>query len=219
MKRRSAKAKVGPGGYETRDRLLDTAERLFGTHGYDGIGMRALAENAKVNLGAATYHYGSKKALYIEAFMRRFRPNNAEQLSLLRHAQRQARPPSVDAIVDCMIEPVYSMGLMHPNFSALLARNLIAPPMFMHAALHREVDLTMQEYVAALRRCLPGIPRQLIRTRVMFAMGSLLMFSANVGRLSRMSRPAPLEQVFKELAGFISAGLQAEPTDPGAVGK
>jgi len=36
---------------ETVQRLLDTAERLFGEHGYDGVGMRILAAEAKVNLG------------------------------------------------------------------------------------------------------------------------------------------------------------------------
>ncbi len=57
--------------------LLDMAERLFDEHGYDGVGMRALAEEAKVNLGVAIYHYSSKEALCIETFMRRFRPANA----------------------------------------------------------------------------------------------------------------------------------------------
>jgi AcrR family transcriptional regulator len=56
--------------------LLDTAERLFDEHGYDA-GMRALAEEAKVNLGTAIYHYSSEEALCIKTFMRRFRPANA----------------------------------------------------------------------------------------------------------------------------------------------
>ena len=36
----------------TAQRLLDSAERLFGEHGYNGVGMRALAQHAKVNLAA-----------------------------------------------------------------------------------------------------------------------------------------------------------------------
>ncbi len=198
-------------GHATTQRLLDTAERLFGKHGYDGIGMRALAQKARVNLGAATYHYGSKKALYIEAFMRHFRPSNAEQLRLLRQSQLQAQPQplSVEGIVDCLVGPAYAMGLAHPSFGALLARNLVAPPVFLHAAVHRELELTVREYIAALQCCLPGIPAELLRARVMFAMGSLLMFSASIGRLPPPAKSPPLEQVFRELARFISAGLQA----------
>ena len=41
----------------TAQKLLDTAERLFGEHGYSGVGMRALAQAAKVNLAATTYHF------------------------------------------------------------------------------------------------------------------------------------------------------------------
>jgi hypothetical protein len=40
---------------QTTERLLDAAERLFAEHGYDGVGMRALAEEAGVNLGAALH--------------------------------------------------------------------------------------------------------------------------------------------------------------------
>ena len=64
--------------------------------------MRALASTAKVNLGAATYHFGSKKELYIETFLRRFRPTNAERLRLLQEAQENGKIPSVEKIVDCM---------------------------------------------------------------------------------------------------------------------
>lgn len=214
MKRRAAAVK--PEGHQTTQRLLDTAERLFGKHGYDGIGMRALARRAKVNLGAATYHYGSKKALYIEAFMRRFRPSNAEQLSLLRQAQASSQPLSVQIIVDCLVGPPYVMGSAHPNFGALLARNLVAPPAFLHAVLHPEIELTVQEYVAALQRCLPAVPVDLIRARVMFSMGSLLMFSANIGRLPPPGRAPPPERIFRELARFIAAGLQAAAGTDGA---
>jgi len=35
--------------------------------------MRALADHAHVNLAATTYHFGSKKTLYVETFLRRFR--------------------------------------------------------------------------------------------------------------------------------------------------
>jgi AcrR family transcriptional regulator len=211
MRMRRTQARGSADGQQTTSRLLDTAERMFGQYGYDGIGMRALALKARVNLGAATYHYGSKRALYIEAFMRRFRPSNAEQLSLLRRAQAHGRPLSVDEIVDCMARPVYAMGLAHPNFSALLARNLFAPPPFMHAALQREVGLTVQEYVGALRRSLPRIAEEPLRARIMFAMGSVLMFSANIARLPPMRRPVALEPVFRELMRFVTAGLQAPP--------
>ncbi len=44
--------------------LVDAGRELFSTHGYDGTSIRALTSLAGVNLGAVTYHFGSKEALY-----------------------------------------------------------------------------------------------------------------------------------------------------------
>ena len=200
---------------ETTDRLLDTAERLFGELGYDGVGMRALAEQAKVNLGAATYHFGTKEALYIETFMRRFRPTNAERLRLLRQAEAQApdQVPTVEAIVECMVRPPYQLGLMHPNFHALMARNLMMPPPFFHAAIHKEMEPNVEQFIAAFRRSLRKMPENLIRLRTMFAMGALLMFSMRFAKVNPVRNPKSEEGVLKELIRFISTGLQSEPTN------
>lgn len=204
-------ASIRRDGSQTSERLLDSAERLFGVQGYEGVGMRELAAAARVNLGAATYYFGSKKALYVAVFMRRFRPSNAEQLSRLRKAEAEAgvRPLPVARIVDCMVRPTYTLGMAYPNFSALLTRNLMAPPRFLHAALSREFEPTLQAYLTALQKALPHIPVQQLRGRLMFAMGSLLMFSTQVGRLGTIHPLPTLESTFNNLARFISAGLQA----------
>jgi len=198
---------------ETTERLLDTAERLFGEYGYDGVGMRALAKEAKVNLGAATYHYGSKEALYIETFMRRFRPTNAERVRLLREAEAKAKgkPLPVETIVDCMVRPPFLQGLEHPNFHALLARNLFMPPPFLHAAIHRELEPNTEVFIAAIRRSLSHVPEDLIRLRTMFSMGALLMFSVQMGKVRPARNPKFDKIILKEMVRFMSGGLQSQP--------
>lgn len=44
--------------------LVATARELFARHGYDGTSVRMITEAAGANLGAITYHFGSKEALY-----------------------------------------------------------------------------------------------------------------------------------------------------------
>ena len=198
---------------DTAKRLLDTAERLFGERGYDGVGLRELAEAAKVNLGAATYHYGSKEALYLEAFLRRFRPVNAERLRLLREAEANAkgRPLAVEKIVDCMVRPPFLQGMEHPEFHALLARNLIIPPDFAGPALYREVEPNIEVFAAALRRSIPHLSEDLVRLRELFSMGALLLFSVRVGRTRPRRNPRQEEGIIKELVRFITAGLRSKP--------
>jgi AcrR family transcriptional regulator len=48
----------------TADTLIQAARRLFAQHGYDGASVRAITAEAGANLGAITYHFGSKRELY-----------------------------------------------------------------------------------------------------------------------------------------------------------
>jgi AcrR family transcriptional regulator len=45
---------------------VQAARKLFAAHGYDGTSVRAITTEAGTNLGAITYHFGSKQALYEE---------------------------------------------------------------------------------------------------------------------------------------------------------
>jgi AcrR family transcriptional regulator len=44
--------------------LVRTARHLFAQNGYDGTSVRAITGAAGANLGAITYHFGSKRELY-----------------------------------------------------------------------------------------------------------------------------------------------------------
>ncbi|HSG82026.1 MAG TPA: helix-turn-helix domain-containing protein, partial [Gemmatimonadota bacterium] len=48
----------------TAEALLRAAHHLFARFGYDGTSVRAITREAGSNLGAVTYHFGSKEALY-----------------------------------------------------------------------------------------------------------------------------------------------------------
>jgi len=194
---------------DTADLLLDAAERLFGEHGYDGVGMRMLADAAGVNLGAATYHYGSKQALYLAIFHRRFRPMDAERLRRLREAvgRAQGRPLPVEIIVECLLRPPFESGIGNTAFHQFLARNLLLPPPFLHRALHREIGPTMAEFAAAFHQALPHLPEDLIQLRSMFAMGSLAMFSTHAKTMPGLQNQEVREAVLREMIGYVTAGM------------
>ena len=48
----------------TRNRLLAAARKLFAEKGFDAATVREITGRAGANLGAITYHFGSKQALY-----------------------------------------------------------------------------------------------------------------------------------------------------------
>lgn len=49
---------------DTTAALLRAGRTLFAERGYDGASVRAITKAAGVNLGAVTYHFGSKRAFY-----------------------------------------------------------------------------------------------------------------------------------------------------------
>ena len=49
---------------DARRLLLDAGRRLFAQRGFKGTSVRALTAEAGVNLGAVSYHFGSKEGLY-----------------------------------------------------------------------------------------------------------------------------------------------------------
>jgi len=49
---------------DTRQRLLDTAARCFGQHGFENVTVRDLCDDAKANVAAVNYHFGNKQGLY-----------------------------------------------------------------------------------------------------------------------------------------------------------
>ena len=44
--------------------IITAARQLFATHGFDGTSVREITAAAGANLGAITYHFGSKQELY-----------------------------------------------------------------------------------------------------------------------------------------------------------
>lgn len=57
----------------TPDRLLNAGWKLFAQQGYDRTSVRAITRAARANLGAVTYHFGSKEHLYHAVLERLFR--------------------------------------------------------------------------------------------------------------------------------------------------
>lgn len=55
---------AGGRGEETRAALLAAGRELFAKKGFDGTSVREITSEAGANLGAITYHFGSKRALY-----------------------------------------------------------------------------------------------------------------------------------------------------------
>jgi AcrR family transcriptional regulator len=65
---------IEPASAATRDRLLLAARSVFAERGFAGASVREITAAACANLGAVTYHFGSKQGLYEAVVAEAFRP-------------------------------------------------------------------------------------------------------------------------------------------------
>ena len=114
----------------TKDRLLAAASQLFAERGFHGTTVRDIAGRAGVNVAAGNYHYGSKKALYLEVLRAQF----AETRAILR--ARGASRPGADLARLSRRELV---ALLRARVNVMLDL-LLGPPPGLHGTLmHREM--------------------------------------------------------------------------------
>jgi AcrR family transcriptional regulator len=100
------------------DRLLDAGRELFARNGYDGTSVRAIASKAKANLGAITYHFGSKHVLYYAVLSLLMKPLGKRiHFSLLSE-----RPPldKVESVVRVFFDHIRS----NPDMPAIIIREM-----------------------------------------------------------------------------------------------
>lgn len=60
--------------HNTREQLIKAASRLFSERGFDGVSIRDIVRATSANLGAVTYHFGSKEDLFEEVLQRKIAP-------------------------------------------------------------------------------------------------------------------------------------------------
>ena len=93
---------AGPEMAATAERLLAAGRRLFAQDGFDGTSVRALTREAGANLGAVTYHFRSKEALYQAVLETVFGPVR-DRLGELARANAPA-PERLELFVHAMFQ-------------------------------------------------------------------------------------------------------------------
>lgn len=99
---------------DTKTRILDTAEKLFGQNGFEATSLRDITAEAKVNLAAINYHFQSKDSLIDAVIQRRIEPVNRRRLEMLDAAGPH---PSVEQIVESFVVPL--LEARHHHHGAL----------------------------------------------------------------------------------------------------
>ena len=203
---------------ETRERVLEVAERLFAERGLDAVSIRDIIAAAGANLGAINYHFGTKDGLIEAVFERRLVPSTQERLRALEAVVRAAgdQPPKLEAVLEAVFRPVVEEA-MDPKrggvtFGKLMARCLVDPNPAMEKVMRSHFTTVVKRFDAALSRAMPNLSPEDVFWRMHLLMGGLHQSLLLLDR-----KPPPggtrfhvdAETYFRRFVAFAAAAFRA----------
>jgi AcrR family transcriptional regulator len=193
--------------------ILDAAERVFGTHGFDGGSMREISTEAGVAQALLHYHYKNKDRLYEAVFERR-----AEVISKTREARLQSLFDSdgtatLEGVLDILfmsLEELLGEQRSDMNFYLqMLAEVTISSKDRSKEIVKRFYDPSAEQFIRAFREVLPSLSRDEAVWAYLFAIGARMQAHAPNDRAERLGAEPNSKARYRLLIPFVCAGITA----------
>jgi AcrR family transcriptional regulator len=192
---------------DTKSRILDAAEKLFGLNGFEATSLRDITAEAQVNLAAVNYHFQSKESLVDAVIARRIEPVNRRRYQMLDAAGSN---PTLDQILRAFLIPVLDQDMT--NVVPLLGRMMSDPTQFVERVFKRYLAPVSQRFQEALQRALPQLPRAELLWRTHFTAGimtHLMSWSQVLPSLTEgMCDVSDREALVNRVVAFAAAGFR-----------
>jgi AcrR family transcriptional regulator len=208
---------------DTKERILDVAERLFAEHGFKATSLRTITTEAGVNLAAVNYHFGTKDVLVREVLSRRIRPLNRERFGSLERLQAESENGelSIEQIVEAFVAPAIRMSLDPDSgghvFMRLFGHAMSQPDLDLRDFIAEQFREVAHRFSGVLQRTLPDLSEREIFWRMLFMIGSMAHSMAMADQLHKVSRglcdPHDALGILRRLVPFVAAGFRAPLPD------
>ncbi len=209
---------------ETRDRILEAAERLFAEKGFESTSVRDITNEADCNVAAVNYHFGGKENLYVEAFKGLLGELRDRRIEAIRRDMSGVEDPSLEYFLE-----TFANGFMDPLvgngrgqlFLAFINREMAAPHLPQEVFLENFLNPLMTVAGDALARVAPPMDPGAVRLCLMSMVGQLLhalmvrMHFTPEGHSPVL--PGDLGDHIEHIVRFTAGGVRAcalEGTDP-----
>lgn len=205
-------------GEETRERILDAAEKLFAWHGFYGVTVRQITREAGVDVALAHYYFGTKMGLFDAVFLRRAEILNRERIASLN--RYEADPgidgPTVEGVIEAFVGPMLDIwavgGSGWSNYFALLAQ-VNNTPDWGGETMARYFDPVIHRLLDVLRSVLPAATEEDLLWCYQFLSGAMLLAFAQTGRIEKLSggrmSSSDVAAVRARMPRYIAAGFKA----------
>jgi AcrR family transcriptional regulator len=195
---------------DTKQRILDSAERLFAENGFDSTSLRTIIADAQVNLAAIHYHFHSKEALLDAVILRRLEPINRRRLEMLDACEQ---PASLEAVLEAFLAPPFrvAIGDHDTTFTKLMGRIFTEKSLVPRMKPH--MGEMLSRFIPALQKAAPELPLDELFWRLQFMGGAMAITLLRGKDLEAISDglcdTSDVEATLRRLIDFAAAGFRA----------
>lgn len=211
-------AEVTEADDSSREKLLRSAAHLFAANGFDGVSVRDIANDAKVNSALVGYYFRGKAGLLAEVYTLHCEPLKRERARLLSEYTRAGKSLSLEQILEAFIRPSLRAGQGSEegrNFSRLRAILSAENSKLLEELVAQNFDDTNRSFVDAFAACLPNLTREDVYWRFHFLLGGIYYSATGPNRIRILSEgkcdPGDPEATTTQLIAFAAAGFKAPP--------
>lgn len=207
---------------DTKEALLDAGEKLYAEKGITALSVRAVTKAADANLGAVTYHFGTKGQFIEEIFLRRLRPMHQDCIARLDalEASLAGRQPMLENVIEIFVRSIVearSEGESAMSVLRLTQQGMQDLPPEIKMSLRQESAEFQRRTNQALSRALPDVSPAELFWRHKFFLGAL---SFGIDAWTSFDPMSPSyfggqveqldsEALIQRLVTFICAGMRA----------
>jgi AcrR family transcriptional regulator len=199
----------------TQEAILDAAEEVFASHGYEGAAMREIAKRAGVNQALLHYHFETKDNLYERVVERRSSAINRYRIELL-DALHADGLPTLEQLLHVLYAPYAYMRGGSPNTVAAYTQMILAITIGSdersQALMTKYFDGIARRFIDAFMLVQPELSRSDAVWAYLFALGVRAQVHARNNRAARLSDGlcdnTDLEEVVALVVPFVAAGIR-----------
>jgi AcrR family transcriptional regulator len=196
----------------TKQQILDVAERHFGIYGFAGASLRGIIKDAKVNIAAVAYHYGTKEELFNAVLERFARPVVTEQLKQLAAIEAEGNMRKI--LLAFYLPPlslVKSKGRAGETLALFLGRIQTEPePVF--SLVDKNFAECRNRFIDAFRTCLPEATDEDLHWNFEFMLSLIvtcLTRQAQIRQRYTSKTSWTPEETAERMVRFCEAGMRA----------
>jgi len=203
-------------GRSVQDRLIEAAEELFCTRGFNDTSVRDIAAAADCNVASVNYYFGSKDNLYREIWRRRLVQMRGSRLASIEKVMSASNAPKLEDLLrsyaTTFLEPLVGRAASC-RFVNLMAREMADSHLPREVFLNEMVVPVMSALGDALVRICPPLAHCNIRLIILSIVSQLIHTLCTQEMFEKSGHPdvpkLDLQELVDHVVKFSAAGIRA----------